>query len=79
MLTFTLYYKDKKAAINNSWRVNEKSLHIMALLGGWPGALYAQKKLRHKSIKQSFKMVFYLSIIMNLMWVLMLLSVFQKG
>ncbi|WP_368411101.1 DUF1294 domain-containing protein [Gilvimarinus sp. 2_MG-2023] len=39
---------------------------MLALLGGWPGALYAQSRLRHKTIKQPFKTLLWLSILCNI-------------
>lgn len=77
-LTFFVYYKDKRAAINNTWRIQEKTLHLLAVLGGWPGAFYAQKKLRHKSIKQSFRLFFYVTVIGNLMLIFMVYRLIIK-
>ena len=38
-LTFLMYGYDKMQAQNLQWRVNEWKLHLLGLLGGWPGAL----------------------------------------
>lgn len=66
LITYALYAKDKAAAREGSWRVSEKSLHLAALVFGWPGALIAQERLRHKTKKRSFRAVFWLSVIVNL-------------
>lgn len=63
--TYIAYAKDKRAAINGEWRVSEGSLHLMALLCGWPGAVVAQQKLRHKTRKVSFLAVFWLTVAVN--------------
>ena len=55
MITFIAYAIDKSAAQAGRWRTAEASLHLLALLGGWPGALLAQQTLRHKSKKGSFR------------------------
>lgn len=68
-LTFLIYAKDKKAAQNNEWRVSESKLHIYSLLFGWPGAIVAQQKLRHKSKKKSFRLIFLLTVLMNIAFV----------
>lgn len=71
LLTFFIYAWDKSAAQNNRWRTPEDTLHLLALLGGWPGALVAQQTLRHKSRKQSFRAVFRLTVGLNcaaLLW-----------
>jgi uncharacterized membrane protein YsdA (DUF1294 family)/cold shock CspA family protein len=51
-LTFLAYAFDKSAARNDQWRTQESTFHLLALIGGWPGALAAQGLLRHKSKKQ---------------------------
>lgn len=64
-LTVAFYREDKYLAQYKYWRIPERSLHLWALIGGWPGALYAQRKYRHKRQKQSFQVVFYLCVIAN--------------
>jgi uncharacterized membrane protein YsdA (DUF1294 family) len=65
LFTYFLYAKDKKAAINNTWRTPESSLHLCTLLCGWPGAIIAQQKLRHKTKKVSFRVVFVMTLLIN--------------
>ncbi|KAF2467410.1 DUF1294-domain-containing protein [Lindgomyces ingoldianus] len=57
--TFLLYGYDKMQARNLEWRVKEATLHTMALLGGWPGALVGQLYFQHKTKKTSFQLVFW--------------------
>ncbi|WP_035275427.1 DUF1294 domain-containing protein [Desulfogranum japonicum] len=63
--TFVLYAKDKRAAQAGRWRTPEKALHTCSLLGGWPGAAVAQAFLRHKSHKLTFRMVYWVTVIVN--------------
>ncbi|NMK47208.1 DUF1294 domain-containing protein [Achromobacter sp. Bel] len=65
-LTFTVYAVDKAAARANRQRIPEKTLHILALIGGWPGALVAQEWLRHKSVKPAFRAVFWITVAVNI-------------
>lgn len=65
MLTFAFYFFDKSAAQKGGQRTSENTLHTLALLGGWPGALFAQQLLRHKSSKQSFRSVFWFTLLLN--------------
>ncbi|TKE96638.1 DUF1294 domain-containing protein [Vibrio kanaloae] len=65
VVTFFVYAKDKKAAINGNWRVPEKTLHTFSFAGGWLGALIAQDKLRHKTKKQPFRAIYWLTVAMN--------------
>ena len=65
LLTFIMYAVDKSAARKGKWRTQESTLHLLSLTGGWPGALVAQQKLRHKSKKQSFRLVFWITVLLN--------------
>jgi uncharacterized membrane protein YsdA (DUF1294 family) len=38
-------------------------LHLLDLLGGWPGGFLAQRRLRHKCSKGSFQFVFWLIVL----------------
>jgi uncharacterized membrane protein YsdA (DUF1294 family) len=64
-LTFLIYAIDKNAARSQRRRVPENTLHLLALLGGWPGAWLAQQALRHKSSKRSFLWRFWLTVLVN--------------
>lgn len=65
LITFVVYAADKAAAVSGAWRTKENTLHLLALIGGWPGALVAQQKLRHKSRKTSFRVVFWTTVLGN--------------
>ena len=71
---FLLYYRDKSAAKNGKRRTPEATLHNIALIGGWPGALFAQQLFRHKSSKASFRRAFWATVVLNLAALLYLLS-----
>ena len=64
-VTFCAYAWDKRAAQKGRWRTRERSLHLLELFFGWPGALLAQRLIRHKSRKLSFRVVFWLMVIIN--------------
>lgn len=34
-------------------------------MGGWPGALFAQERFRHKTRKATFQAVFWLTVALN--------------
>ena len=63
--TFIAYAADKSAAASGSLRTPESTLHMLALAGGWPGALLAQQFLRHKSTKREFRQVFWVTVLLN--------------
>jgi uncharacterized membrane protein YsdA (DUF1294 family)/cold shock CspA family protein len=72
--TFITYAADKSAAASRSRRTPESTLHVLALAGGWPGALLARQFLRHKSTKQEFRQVFWATVVLNVLGLLLLAS-----
>jgi uncharacterized membrane protein YsdA (DUF1294 family) len=62
---FVAYAIDKSAAQRGAWRTSERTLHLLALMGGWPGALIAQRVFRHKSRKPSFRVAFWTTVALN--------------
>ena len=62
---FIVYAIDKSAAAHGSWRTPESTLHMLALAGGWPGALLAQQVFRHKTRKWSFQLLFWLIVLLH--------------
>lgn len=60
--TFVAYGWDKLKAARGGWRVAEQTLHLMELLGGWPGALLGQSVFRHKRSKRSYMRVFWVIV-----------------
>ncbi|WP_180125779.1 cold shock and DUF1294 domain-containing protein [Rhodoferax sp. BLA1] len=74
LLTFIVYAMDKSAARAQGWRTAESTLHLLALVGGWPGALLAQQWLRHKSRKQEFRAVFWATVLLNVAGLVLLCS-----
>ncbi len=65
IVAFVAYAFDKSAARHDRWRTQESTLHLFGLVGGWPGALAAQRLIRHKSKKQSFQIVFWITVLLN--------------
>jgi uncharacterized membrane protein YsdA (DUF1294 family)/cold shock CspA family protein len=66
VITFLAYAFDKSAAKQGAWRTSEQTLHLLAVLGGWPGALIAQQMLRHKSTKAQFRSAFWGTVVLNI-------------
>lgn len=63
--TFWWYWLDKHAAKTQQWRTRESHLHLLALLGGWPAAWWAQQVLRHKSIKPAFRQAYAGTVVVH--------------
>jgi uncharacterized membrane protein YsdA (DUF1294 family)/cold shock CspA family protein len=66
-VTYLLYVTDKISAIKKQWRVMENTLHLFELLGGWPGALLAQKQIHHKNRKISYQIIFWTIVTIHIM------------
>jgi uncharacterized membrane protein YsdA (DUF1294 family) len=66
VVTVCIYAIDKSAARRNRRRIPENTLHLFAVVGGWPGALFAQQTLRHKSSKGGFQLVFWMTVVLSL-------------
>jgi len=73
LVTFLVYAKDKHASRHSSERVAENTLHILSLFGGWTGGVVGQKILRHKTHKQPFKIIFKITIFINILLLSLLL------
>jgi uncharacterized membrane protein YsdA (DUF1294 family) len=75
LVCFIAYYRDKRKALRRQWRTPESTLHLLELLGGWPGGLLAQLALRHKIKKMAYQLIFW-SIVMlhGLIWAAILLD-----
>jgi uncharacterized membrane protein YsdA (DUF1294 family)/cold shock CspA family protein len=63
LLTFFIYRDDKRRAENGEWRISEFRLHFLEAIGGWPGALLAQRVIRHKCSKVSYNLSLWMIII----------------
>jgi len=64
-VAFVAYGYDKRASLRGAERVSERTLHLLALCGGWPGALAGQLLFRHKTRKASFQACFWLTVLLN--------------
>jgi uncharacterized membrane protein YsdA (DUF1294 family) len=73
-LTFLSYAVDKSNAQRGAWGTQESTLHMLALIGRWPGAALAQQILRHKLPKKTFKRIFWSTVMINLALLLWLYS-----
>ncbi len=75
-ITLLTYGYDKFAAESRIWRVRESTLLMLGLLGGWPGAIIAQQGFRHKTRKVSFRRQFWVTVVLNMIVLLWILSPF---
>ncbi len=65
LVTLWAYAADKAAAQQGRWRTSEATLHLLALVGGWPGALVGRQAYHHKTRKQPFTTVVWVTVALN--------------
>ena len=66
IVTFLFYAHDKRQAKRGGWRVKEKTLILLALLLGAPGAFFAMRKLHHKTLHAKFTVTVPLALAFQL-------------
>lgn len=69
LISFAMYGMDKWNAKRGAFRISENRLHLVATLGGWPGAAIGRQVFRHKTQKQSFIWRFWLTGVLFVAWV----------
>jgi uncharacterized membrane protein YsdA (DUF1294 family) len=57
-----MYWSDKRRAQHGQRRIRERTLHVLELLGGWPGAILARRVFRHKTRDWAFLAVSWVII-----------------
>ncbi|TDU26647.1 uncharacterized membrane protein YsdA (DUF1294 family) [Panacagrimonas perspica] len=65
MISFFAYGWDKMLATRKKWRTAENTLHVLDLIGGWPGGYVGQSHFRHKWQKGSFVATFWITVAIN--------------
>ena len=78
VICFIAYAIDKKASRTGGWRVPERSLLALGVIGGWPGAIVAQQLFHHKTMKTRFRRAFWLTVVLNVSY-FVLLAWFTMG
>ena len=74
IIGFTLMGIDKSRAVKRKWRIPERTLLIVAMIGGGIGSFLGMYSFRHKTKHTRFVILLPLSAII---YVLCLLRVFQ--
>ena len=66
LLTFFFYGYDKKFSRTSYFRIPESILHSLAICGAAPGGLVGQMVFRHKTMKKSFQIVYWVIVIVQM-------------
>lgn len=62
LVTFAAYGMDKRRALSHHRRISERTLHLLELAGGFPGAFLAQRVFHHKRRKTRYMLIFWLIV-----------------
>ena len=73
IIAFSAFAIDKFQAISNGWRISEKTLLGLSLLGGAAGGWIAMQICRHKTRKPVFKYGLPMMVAIHI-WILTLLK-----
>lgn len=66
LLSFLMFYIDKRKAIKDKWRIKESSLHLVSFAGGVYGSIAAMLLFHHKTQKIKFCLITALALIVNI-------------
>jgi len=66
VIGFVMVGLDKRRAARQRWRIPESSLHLIELLGGFPGTLIARAVFRHKTRKLRYRLIAALMVAAHL-------------
>jgi len=66
LITYFMYSSDKQKAQRDKWRTPESTLLFFGLIGGWMGAIFAHRQLRHKNRKMDFQAKFWMTVFLNI-------------
>jgi uncharacterized membrane protein YsdA (DUF1294 family) len=73
LLTLLMFIVDKQAARAGRWRIPERNLLMLLLLGGVIGGMIGIFGIRHKSQHRSFRLVVIIALVLHIalaVWIL---------
>lgn len=74
IITIFAYGADKIFASAHAWRVRERTLLLLALIGGSAGALFGMNLFRHKTRKISFQVLFAVILLIQVAFLIFIFS-----
>lgn len=77
IIGFLSMYIDKKKSVNHKWRISEKALILIAILGGAVGSLIGMRSFRHKTKHLKFTLGIPFIIIIEAFLLYILLTQFK--
>lgn len=78
LIAFLAMYLDKRKARYGKWRIPERSLFILALIGGSIGAIIGMYTFRHKTKKYRFSIGFPVILVLQIVLIFSIWNDFIK-
>lgn len=78
-IAFVAYGWDKWKSKRETSRISEKTLHLLAAFGGWPGATLGQTWFRHKTVKPVFRTILIVISLTHISFALILAGMALMG
>jgi len=67
LISFFMFYSDKKKAKKDRRRIRERTLHISSFMGGSIGSIAAMYLFHHKTKKIKFCLITFAALIFNVL------------
>lgn len=77
LITFICYGTDKGLAVAGKYRISEKTLLLLAAIGGGLGAHLGMRTFHHKTRKPKFKILVSLFLILHLILIVAIIIFLQ--
>ena len=78
IIAFTMYGIDKWKAQRNQWRISEKMLLFLAVIGGSAGAMAGMYILHHKTLHKKFTIGVPLILVIQVMIFICIMENFYR-
>lgn len=76
VISFSAFFADKQKAVKGTWRIPEKTLIFLSVIGGAAGALLAMKLFRHKTRHPCFSIGIPLLLILQIIIAMIFIFLF---
>lgn len=73
LLLYVMMALDKKRAVKHQWRIPERTLFLLAFLGGGIGGILAMVQKHHKTKHISFLIGFPITVILHILLIVFVL------
>lgn len=73
LISFCLFYVDKRKAVKEKWRIKENTLHLVSCIGGVYASIIAMNLFHHKTRKLKFCFITFLALVLNILLIVVII------